>query len=69
MSQEDLEVLTEEVVEEEQVVSEDECIQVKKPVKKPIYKKKEPNNLEKEISVPILNWCAKARVKKTNCKL
>lgn len=42
MSQEDLEVLTEEVVEEEQVVSEDECIQVKKPVKKPIYKKKEP---------------------------
>lgn len=42
MSQEDLEVLTEEVVEEEQPVSEDECIQVKKPVKKPIYKKKEP---------------------------
>jgi len=42
MSQEHLEVLTEEVVEEEQVVSEDECIQVKKPVKKPIYKKKEP---------------------------
>lgn len=42
MSQEDLEVLTEDVVEEEQVVSEDECIQVKKPVKKPIYKKKEP---------------------------
>lgn len=42
MSQEDLEVLTEEVVEEEEVVSEDECIQVKKPVKKPIYKKKEP---------------------------
>ncbi len=42
MSQEDLEVLTEEVVEEEQVLSEDECIQVKKPVKKPIYKKKEP---------------------------
>ena len=41
MSQEDLEVLTEEVVEEEQVVSEDECIQVRKPVKKPIYKKKE----------------------------
>jgi hypothetical protein len=42
MSDEHLEVLTEEVVEEEQVVSEDECIQVKKPVKKPIYKKKEP---------------------------
>ena len=42
MSQEDLEVLTEEVVEEEQPVSEDECIQVKKPVKKPIYKKKQP---------------------------
>ena len=42
MSQEDLDVLTEEVVEEEEVVSEDECIQVKKPVKKPIYKKKEP---------------------------
>jgi hypothetical protein len=41
MSDEHLEVLTEEVVEEEQVVSEDECIQVKKPVKKPIYKKKE----------------------------
>jgi len=42
MSQEDLEVLTEEIVEEEQPVSEDECIQVKKPVKKAIYKKKEP---------------------------
>ena len=42
MSNEDLEILTEEVIEEEQPVSEDECIQVKKPVKKPIYKKKEP---------------------------
>lgn len=41
MSNEDLEILTEEVIEEEQPVSEDECIQVKKPVKKPIYKKKE----------------------------
>ena len=39
MSNEDLEILTEEVIEEEQPVSEDECIQVKKPVKKPIYKK------------------------------
>ena len=42
MSQEALEVLTEEIVEEEQPVSEDECIQVKKPVKKAIYKKKQP---------------------------
>ena len=42
MSQEDLEVLTEEIVEEEQPVSEDECIQIKKPVKKKVYKKKEP---------------------------
>ena len=42
MSQEDLEVLTEEIVEEEQPVSEDECIQIKKPVKKNVYKKKEP---------------------------
>ena len=41
MSQEDLEVLTEEVVEEEQPVSEDECIQIKKPVKRKVYKKKE----------------------------
>lgn len=42
MSNEDLEVLTEEVVEEEPV-EEDECIQiVKKPVKKKIYQKKEP---------------------------
>jgi hypothetical protein len=41
MSQEDLEVLTEEIVEE-QPVSEDECIQIKKPVKKKVYKKKEP---------------------------
>jgi hypothetical protein len=42
MSNEDLEVLTEEPVEEEQV-EEDECIQiVKKPVKKRIYQKKEP---------------------------
>jgi hypothetical protein len=51
MSQEDLEVLTEEIVEEEQSISEDECIQVKKPVKKPIYKKKEPaegENLNRE---------------------
>jgi hypothetical protein len=41
MSQEDLEVLTEEIVEE-QPVSEDECIQIKKPVKRKVYKKKEP---------------------------
>jgi hypothetical protein len=42
MSNEDLEILTEEPVEEEQV-EEDECIQiVKKPVKKRIYQKKEP---------------------------
>lgn len=42
MDKEDLEVLTEEVVEEEQPVSEDECIQIKKPVKRKVYKKKEP---------------------------
>lgn len=42
MSDEHLEVLTEDPVEEEQV-EEDECIQiVKKPVKKKIYQKKEP---------------------------
>ena len=42
MSNEDLEVLTSEDVEEE-VQEEDECIQiVKKPVKKKIYQKKEP---------------------------
>ena len=32
MSQEDLAILSEEIVEEEQPVSEDECIQIKKPV-------------------------------------
>lgn len=43
MSEEDLEVLTNEDVEEEEVQEEDECIQiVKKPVKKKIYQKKEP---------------------------
>jgi hypothetical protein len=43
MSAEDLEVLTSEDVEEEEVQEEDECIQiVKKPVKKKIYQKKEP---------------------------
>jgi len=41
MSEEDLAVLSEEIVEDEPV-SEDECIQIKKPVKKRIYKKKEP---------------------------
>ena len=41
MSEEDLENLPEEVVEEEPV-SEDECIQIKKPVKKKIYKKTTP---------------------------
>jgi len=45
MSDEHLEVLTEEIVEE-QPVSEDECIQIKKPVKKPIYKKKQPKEGE-----------------------
>jgi hypothetical protein len=42
MSEEDLAILSEEIVEEEQPVSEDECIQIKKPVKKKVYKKKEP---------------------------
>ena len=42
MSQEDLEVLTEEVANEDEPVSEDECIQIKKPVKRAVYKKKEP---------------------------
>jgi len=42
MSQEDLEVLTEEVHNEDEPVSEDECIQIKKPVKRAVYKKKEP---------------------------
>jgi N-methylhydantoinase B/oxoprolinase/acetone carboxylase alpha subunit len=41
MSEEDLAILSEEVVEDEPV-SEDECIQIKKPVKKKVYKKKEP---------------------------
>ena len=39
MSQEDLEVLTEEIVEE-QPVSEDECIQIKKPVRKRFIRRK-----------------------------
>lgn len=41
MSAEDLEVLTSEEVVEEPTQEEDECIEIKKPVKKPIYKKKE----------------------------
>jgi len=41
MSEEDLAILSEEIVEDEPV-SEDECIQIKKPVKKKVYKKKEP---------------------------
>lgn len=45
MSQEDLAILSEEIVEE-QPVSEDECIQIKKPVKKKVYKKKEPEEGE-----------------------
>ena len=41
MLEEDLAILSEEIVEDEPV-SEDECIQIKKPVKKKVYKKKEP---------------------------
>ena len=40
MSAEDLETLTEEVPQEE-VVEEDECTEIKKPVKKKIYQRKE----------------------------
>ena len=43
MPLEDLDVLTEDNVDVEEQTEEDECIQiVKKPVKKAIYKKKEP---------------------------
>ena len=42
MSEENLELLTEEVSNEDEPVSEDECIQIKKPVKRAVYKKKEP---------------------------
>lgn len=41
MSTEDLEVLTSEEVEEP-TQEEDECIEIKKPVKKKIYQKKQP---------------------------
>lgn len=42
MSEENLELLSEEVINEDEPVSEDECIQIKKPVKRAVYKKKEP---------------------------
>jgi hypothetical protein len=42
MSEENLELLSEEISNEDEPVSEDECIQIKKPVKRAVYKKKEP---------------------------
>ena len=58
MSQEDLEVLTEEIVEE-QPVSEDECIQIKKPVKRKVYKKiegEEPKPKRERTPAQIEAW-------------